>query len=275
MMKFFISHDSPFLTTDTRTKRWAVPYNPECVNGRIGVLLDDNRLLLQNQSILDIGSHTGIFSLAALQLGAKFVHGIDVEERTVKRCIDLFTEEDISVSKYKFENKDIISFLEKAEKNSYDTIFCFGVLYYITEPYRLLKLMVRAAKKSIIVDTFTASYSAVQGKDAPKTQPELTSQVLSLPLMISCPTQTNKKDYDLPEYFCRKGRNLSLTSLPTEAMLELWFESLGLTWEQLDWSRHITRACSFQDLLTPEQKIASHWADIYASGIRVSYKLHI
>ena len=171
--------------------------------------------------------------------------------------------------------KDIINFLEKAERNSYDTIFCFGVLYYITEPYRLLKLMVRAAKKSIIIDTFTASYSAVQGKDAPKTQPELTSQVLSLPLMISCPTQTNKKDYDLPEYFCRKGRNLSLTSLPTEAMLELWFESLGLTWEQLDWSRHITRACSFQDLLTPEQKMASHWADIYASGIRVSYKLHI
>ena len=91
MMKVFISHDSPFLTTDTRSKRWAVPYNPECVNGRIGVLLDDNRLLLQNQSILDIGSHTGIFSLAALQLGAKFVHGIDVEERTIKRCMDLFS----------------------------------------------------------------------------------------------------------------------------------------------------------------------------------------
>ena len=58
-------------------------------------------------------------------------------------------------------------------------------------------------------------------------------------------------------------------------MLELWFESLGLTWEQLDWSPHISRDCSFHDLLTPEQKITSHWADVYASGIRVSYKLNV
>ncbi|HAX45959.1 MAG TPA: SAM-dependent methyltransferase, partial [Nitrospina sp.] len=87
------------------------------------------------------------------------------------------------------------------------------------------------------------------------------------------PTQAEKKDYRLPEYFDRKGRDLSLTTLPTHALLELWFESLGLRWEQLDWSKHITRPCSFKDLLTPEQKLASHWADVYASGIRVSYRL--
>ena len=274
-MKLFISPDSPFLTTDTRTKRWAVPYHPECINGRIGVLLNNNRQLIQNKSILDIGSHTGIFSWAALQLGAKFVHGIDVEKRTVKRCMELFLKEEISSSKYKFETESIIEFLERIEKKSFDTVFCFGVLYYMTEPLRLLSLMARAAKKTILIDTFTASYSAVQGKDAPKTHANLTNQVLSLPLMISCPTKTEKKDYNLPESFVRKGRNLSLTSLPTQAMLELWFESLGLTWKQLDWSNHITRPCSFHDLITPEQKLASHWADIYASGIRVSYKLHV
>ncbi|SVD90561.1 uncharacterized protein METZ01_LOCUS443415, partial [marine metagenome] len=90
-MKIYIPPNSPFLTTDTRTKRWAVPYHPECINARIGVLLDNNRQYLQNKSILDIGSHTGIFSWAALQLGAKFTHGIDVEKRTTKRCIELFS----------------------------------------------------------------------------------------------------------------------------------------------------------------------------------------
>jgi ubiquinone/menaquinone biosynthesis C-methylase UbiE len=274
-MKIYIPPDSPFLTTDTRTKRWAVPYHSECINGRIGVLLDNNRQYLQNKSILDIGSHTGIFSWAALQLGAKFIHGIDVEKRTTKRCIELFSREDISASKYKFETNDVLQFLEGIEKNSFDTVFCFGVLYYMTEPYHLLKLMARAAKETVLIDTFTTSYSAVQGKGAPRTHPHLTNQILSLPLMISCPTQTEKKDYNLPESFNRKGRNLSLTTLPTHAMLELWFESLGLAWEPLDWSSHITRPCSFQDLLTPEQKLDSHWADIYASGIRVSYKLDV
>ena len=274
-MKIYIPPDSPFLTTDTRTKRWAIPYHPECINGRIGVLLDNNRQHLQNKSILDIGSHTGIFSWAALQLGAKFIHGIDVEKRTTKRCIELFSKEDISTSKYKFETNDVLEFLEGIEQNSFDTVFCFGVLYYMAEPYHLLKLMARAAKETVLIDTFTTSYAAVQGKDAPRTYPHLTNQILNLPLMISCPTQTEKKDYNLPESFNRKGRNLSLTTLPTHAMLELWFESLGLTWEPLDWSAHITRPCSFQDLLTPEQKRDSHWADIYASGIRVSYRLDV
>ena len=274
-MKIFIHPNSPFITTDTRTKRWAIPYHFECINGRIGVLLENNYQSLKNKSILDVGSHTGIFSWAALQLGAKFVHGIDVEERTINRCMELFLEEETNPSSYTFQAENITNFLERIDAKSFNTIFCFGVLYYMAEPLNLLKLMARAAKETILIDTFTASYSAVQGKDAPEIYPHLTSQILNLPLMISCPTQSNKKDYNLPESFNRKGRSLSLISLPTKAMLELWFESLGLTWEQLDWSPHISRACSFHDLLTPEQKITSHWADVYASGIRVSYKLHV
>ena len=115
----------------------------------------------------------------------------------------------------------------------------------------------------------------MQGKDAQQIHPHLTDNILQLPIVIACPTQTGKKDYTLPETFNRNGRNLSLTNLPTQSMLELWFESLNLTWTLLDWSNYITRKRSFHDLLTPEQKISSHWADIYSSGIRVSYKIKI
>ena len=275
MMKMFISPDSPFLTTDTRAKRWAIPYYPECVNGRIDVLLERNINALAGKSVLDVGSHIGTFAWAALQLGAKQVHGIDVEERTVKRCEDLFRNEGVSPSTYKFEARDICEFLEDVEENAFDTVLCFGVMYYMTEPHRLLKLMARAAKETILLDTFTAAYSAVQGKDAPTTHPHLTEKVLNLPMMMVAPTQAEKKDYRLPDSFDRKGRDLSLTTLPTHALLELWFESLGLRWEQLDWSKYITRPCSFKDLLTPEQKLSSHWADVYASGIRVSYELEL
>ena len=95
MMKVFISPNSPFLTTDTRAKRWAIPYHSECINGRIDVLLDRNRSTLIGKSVLDIGSHIGTFAWAALQLGAKFVHGIDIERRTVERCEDLFQTEKV------------------------------------------------------------------------------------------------------------------------------------------------------------------------------------
>ena len=272
-MKIFIPPNSPFLTTDTRTKRWAIPYHPECVNGRIDVLLERNSNALAGKSVVDVGSHIGTFAWAALQLGAKRVHGIDVEDRTVKRCEDLFLQEGVKKSNYKFEVGDVFEFLEGVEENEFDTVLCFGVMYYTTEPHRLLKLMAHAAKETILIDTFTATYSAVQGKDAPATHLHLTEEILNLPMMMVAPTQAEKKDYRLPEYFDRKGRDLSLTTLPTHTLLELWFESLGLRWEQLDWSKYITRPCSFKDLLTPEQKLASHWADVYASGIRVSYRL--
>lgn len=272
-MKNFISSNSPFLITDTRLKRWAIPYHHECVNARINVLLDNNQKFIKDKSILDIGSHTGIFSFAALQLGANFIHGIDAEKITIERCKNLFSNEDLSSSKYKFEVENIINFLENVEENAYDTIFCFGVMYYMTEPYRLLSLMARAARESILIDTFTAAYAALQGRDAAKTHPHLTDHILNLPLMITCPTQSKKKDYYLPESFSRKGHNLSLTNLPTQAMLELWFESLNLSWKPLNWSDYIIRDCSFRDLLTHEQKLASHWADIYSSGIRVSYRI--
>ena len=274
-MKVFIPLNSPFLTTDTRSKRWAIPYHPECINGRIDVLLQKNRNALIGKSVLDIGSHIGTFAWTALQLGAKFVHGIDFEKKTTDRCEDLFNKELVNKSTYKFETRDVFEFLNQTKEASFDTILCFGMMYYTSEPYHLLKLMTRVAKETILIDTFTAAYSAVQGKDAPTTYPYLTDDVLKLPLMMVAPTQTEKKDYHLPESFVRKGRNLSLISLPTQALLELWFESLGLTWKQLEWSSHIKRPCFLKDLLTPEQKAASHWADVYSSGIRVSYKIDL
>ena len=44
-------------------------------------------------------------------------------------------------------------------------------------------------------------------------------------MMMVTPTQAEKKDYRLSESFDRKGRNLSLTTLPTHTLMELWFES--------------------------------------------------
>ncbi|KMP12538.1 hypothetical protein UR09_00270 [Candidatus Nitromaritima sp. SCGC AAA799-A02] len=272
-MKTYIQPESPFLTTDTRADRWAIPYHPECVNGRIGVLLDGNRSAVEGKSILDVGSHIGTFAWAALKLGARCVHGIDVEQRTIERCERLFQGEGVPETNYKFDVGDVFEFLHGVEENAFDTVICFGVMYYATEPYRLLKLMARAAKETVLLDTFTAAYAAVQGKDAPATHPHLTDETLNLPLMMVAPTQAEKKDYRLPESFDRKGRALSLTTLPTPALLELWFESLGLRFKKIDWSEHITRPCTFKDLLTPEQKLASHWADVYSSGIRVAYRL--
>ncbi len=269
----YIAADSPFLTTDTRRDRWAIPYHFECLNARIDRLLGDHRNAIAGQRILDVGSHIGTFAYAAHTLGADFVEGIDVETKTVRRCRDLFAQHGVPETACRFSVEDAVAYLERLEENSFDTVFCFGMLYYSADPYRLLELMARVCRNTLLLDTFTAAYAAVQGKDALTVYPAVDDETLALPLSIVTLTQPEKRDYRLPQSFPYKGKQLCLLTLPTQALLEIWFRSLGMEYKRIDWSRHIQAPKSYRDLYTPEQKKSSHWADVYASGIRVSYRL--
>ena len=269
-----IAEDSPFLTTETRQTRWAIPYSFECLNARIDNLLTRNLDCFKGKRILDIGSHMGTFAYSALELGAEFVQGIDTEEKTIERGQELFKQTKISETRYDFKVDDAFRYLENLEEGSFDTVLCLGALYYMVEPYRLLKLMQKVAKEAVLLDTFTAAYAAVQGKDAPQVYRSVTEESLELPMMLTALTQPEKKDYRLPHSFPHRDKDLSLITLPTCALLEIWFQSLRMQFTQIDWSEYKTRLCTYHDLVTPEQKKTSHWADVYTSGIRVSYLLH-
>ncbi len=269
----YIPEDSAFLTTDTRKKRWAVPYSHECLNARIDNLLGSQKDAISGKKILDVGSHMGTFAYAAHRMGARYIQGIDVENKMVEKCRNLFQDENIPSSACNFDVRDVFDFLESTPANSFDTVLCFGMLYYTSEPLRLLKLMSRVAKETVLLDTFTAGYAAVQGKDAASVYPGIKDETLDLPLMIVSLTQPEKKDYRLPESFDYRGKDLSMITLPSRALLEIWFQHLNVQHTFLDWTEYCVRTCSFHDLFSPEQKQNSHWSDIYSSGIRVSYRL--
>ena len=269
-----IAEDSPFLTTETQQTRWAIPYSFECLNARIDNLLTRNLDYFKGKRILDIGSHMGTFAYSALELGAEFVQGIDTEEKTIERGQELFKQAKISETRYDFKVDDAFRYLENLEEGSFDTVLCLGTIYYMVEPYQLLKLMQKVAKEAVLLDTFTAAYAAVQGKDAPQVYRSVTEESLELPMMLTALTQPEKKDYRLPHSFPHRDKDLSLITLPTCALLEIWFQSLRMQFTQIDWSEYKTRLCTYHDLVTPEQKKTSHWADVYTSGIRVSYLLH-
>ena len=273
MKKPLIPDDSPFLAHETRRNRWAIPYHPECLNARINHLLAENLQYIQGKNILDVGSHMGTFSYATLMLGANFIQGIDTEEKMILLGRELFQKMSIAKDKYTMTVADAFQFLENVEEGTFETVLCLGMLYYTPEPYRLLKLMLRAAKESLILDTFTAGYAAVQGKDAPQVSENISEETLQLPIMFAALTQPEKKDYTLPHSFDYRKKDLSLITLPSSSLLEIWFNSLNVEFKKLDWSFYSSRSCTYQDLLTPDQKVSSHWADVYKSGIRVSYVL--
>ena len=214
-----IAKDSPFLTTETRQTRWAIPYSFACLNARIDSLLTRNLDCFKGKRILDIGSHMGTFAYSALEMGAEFVQGIDTEVKTVERGQKLFQQLKVPESRYSLKVDDAFRYLENLEEGSFDTVLCLGTLYYMVEPYRLLKLMQKVAKEAVLLDTFTAAYAAVQGKDAPQVYRSVTAENLELPMMLTALTQPEKKDYRLPHSFPHRDKDLSLITLPTSALL--------------------------------------------------------
>ena len=90
---------------------------------------------------------------SALELGAEFVQGIDSEAKTIERGEKLFQQLEVEKSRYDLQIEDAFYYLENIEKGSFDTVFCLGTLYYMVEPYRLLKLMQKVAKEAVLIDT--------------------------------------------------------------------------------------------------------------------------
>ena len=101
-----IDEDSPFLTTETRQTRWAIPYSFACLNARIDNLLTRNLDCFKGKRILDIGSHMGTFAYSALEMGAEFVQGIDSEVKTIERGQKLFQQLKVPESRYSLKVDD-------------------------------------------------------------------------------------------------------------------------------------------------------------------------
>ncbi|HAR63885.1 MAG: SAM-dependent methyltransferase [Candidatus Margulisiibacteriota bacterium] len=265
-------HDSQFLTNDSRKTRWAVPYNHECLNSRVENIIIRNKHIIEGKRILDLGCHFGTFSYAVLTHGANYVYGIDSEEKLISEALQFFKAGKIDTNRYRFQQGDIISILEKMTPGEFDTILCLGIFYYVNDPLYLLRLMKKVAK-NIIIDTFTAYYAAVVSKDGTEIAQYTLPETFNLPIVVYPMTQAQKKDYTLKHTFRKKDRNkpLSLLTLPTLKAMENFLNLCNLQYRVLPWDAYVVNNYQWQDFINPGVKKSSHWADIYHSKIRVSY----
>ena len=268
--------DSPFVISDSRQKRWAIPYHLEALNSRADILMIQNQELFNNSTVLDLGCYFGTFSWLASQLGASFVTGVDISVALIDKAQQLFFELGVDKEKHQFLADNIRTYIDNCPDQSVDTILCFGLLYYLDDPLATLKSLRRIARKAVIIDTFTAFYALVQGKDSAQFLTHLPANDWDkLALMLYSQTKTDKTDYCISSNRINsKNVPLGIISGPTIALLELFFAHSQWNFERLSWEKYCKNpTISWQNLLKPEEKIASHWTDVYSSNIRVSYIL--
>jgi predicted RNA methylase len=145
----FFDEYSRFIETSETTK------DPTLLNVRHKGLIDANRNLIQGASILDLASHDGRWSFAALKAGATHVYGIDSRPRRIRKALQNMAHYKVRKDHYTFVCGDMFAEIPKITRKI-DCIFVFGVFYHIVSHMLLIEMLSRLEAKYIIIDSVTS-----------------------------------------------------------------------------------------------------------------------
>jgi SAM-dependent methyltransferase len=121
------------------------------LNARYAALVHSNRELLRDARVLDLASHDGRFTLAALKSGAAHVVGIEINRRLRDAALKNMETYDIPRDRYEFVLGDMIERIDEVEP--FDVVFCFGILYHLTDHMVLLSKIAAREPRHLIIDT--------------------------------------------------------------------------------------------------------------------------
>lgn len=142
---FFDDHPE-FLETSSTSA------NVERLNMRHAAIIEENRDLLRGSRVLDIASHDGRWSFAALQAGASHVTGIEGRDYLVDNANNTFASKGIDSSRFKFITGDAHDVLT-AGVGSFDVVMCLGFLYHTLRYVELFSGIRATNARHVIIDT--------------------------------------------------------------------------------------------------------------------------
>lgn len=127
------------------------PYRDR-LNARFDAIFEQNRDVFEGRRVLDIASHDGRWSFAALQCGASHVIGIEGKQHLVDNANESFAEYGIAEDRYEFRCGDIHDVLA-GEDFEVDVVLCLGFLYHTLRYNELFSGIRRANPRHLIIDT--------------------------------------------------------------------------------------------------------------------------
>jgi SAM-dependent methyltransferase len=125
------------------------------MNERYEAIFASNKDILDGARVLDLASHDGRFSLAALKAGAKHVTGVEVRQSLVDKANENFAFYDQDPETYRFVCGDVFEVLAQ-EKFDVDVVLCLGYLYHTYRHTELMYHLHNLAPRHLIVDTMVS-----------------------------------------------------------------------------------------------------------------------
>jgi hypothetical protein len=145
---FFDDHPR-FLETSTTANQ------PRRLNMRHTAMFESNKEIFPGARVLDIASHDGRWTMAAVKMGAAHTTGIEVSPALVKHAEETFTHYSVDPGTYRFINDDVFNVLSDpaAYQIHVDVVMCLGFLYH-TLRYQELLAGIRAMRpRHLLIDT--------------------------------------------------------------------------------------------------------------------------
>ncbi len=124
------------------------------LNLRYEAIFAENRDLFEGASVLDLASHDGRWSLAALATGARSVIGIEARPELVKAATQNLGEYGYGPDRVRFVTGDVHEVLS-TKRFAVDVVLCLGFLYHTLRYNELLHGMRLANARYLIIDTFS------------------------------------------------------------------------------------------------------------------------
>jgi SAM-dependent methyltransferase len=107
---------------------------------------------LAGRTVVDLGCLEGGFSLALAERGAEQVVGIEARSISVERCELARTLR--GTERVEFVVADIKD--ELAQRPPFDVVFAAGILYHVGDPAEMLRIIRRACRGIVLIDTHVA-----------------------------------------------------------------------------------------------------------------------
>ncbi|HET9422473.1 MAG TPA: methyltransferase domain-containing protein [Nocardioides sp.] len=133
-------------------RRSAIELQRNRMNERYEAMFASNRDIFQGARVLDLASHDGRWSFAALKSGAAHVTGVEVRQSLIDRAQEAFAFYGQDPETYRFVRGDLFEVLAR-EKFDVDVVLCFGFLYHTYRHTELMYRLHNLAPTHMIVDT--------------------------------------------------------------------------------------------------------------------------
>lgn len=122
------------------------------LNARYRAIIEHNRALFPGREVLDIASHDGRWSFAALDAGASKVVGIEARDHLVRNANENMSTLGVAEERYEFILGDVFEVMKQRALKA-DLVLLLGFFYHTERHGELASLLSKTGASHIILDT--------------------------------------------------------------------------------------------------------------------------